>query len=178
VGEGRGVKPARRLGVETAVAGAAAEEVESAGGARVLGDYLGDGGGWDTGGGGDAPGSDADLEVERRGAPEVAPPVGDDRRAAAVFGGEEGDDGAEDGVGEPADEIVGRSHAAVDTPSSLRCGPKGFGGRRTRGLLLLQGRRPASRNRDGGIGLAWPPPAAAHWVRFGGSSVGSGAFYI
>ena len=51
VGEGPGVKPALRLGAE--VAGAAAVEGEPACGAMVLGDYLGDGEGWDAGGGGD-----------------------------------------------------------------------------------------------------------------------------
>ena len=50
-----------------------AGEGESAGGARVLGDYLGDSGGGD----------------------EVAPSAAEDLRAAAVLGGEEGDDGAE-----------------------------------------------------------------------------------
>ena len=47
VGEGAGAKPAlRRLGAEVAVA--AAVEGESACGARVFGDYLGDGGGRDA----------------------------------------------------------------------------------------------------------------------------------
>lgn len=48
LGECQGVKSSLRLGAEVAgagVAGVGAVEVKSAGGARVLGDYLGDGGG-------------------------------------------------------------------------------------------------------------------------------------
>ncbi|EMS59674.1 Ribosomal RNA small subunit methyltransferase A [Triticum urartu] len=62
VGEGPGGKPALRPGVE--IIGAAAVEGEPAGGAGVLGDYVGDGRGVLGAGGGE------DLEVERRGAPE------------------------------------------------------------------------------------------------------------
>ena len=46
------------------------------------------------------------VDVERRGAPEGAPSAGDGLRASAVLGGEEGDDGAEDGVRKVADEIA------------------------------------------------------------------------
>ena len=46
-------------------------------------------------------------EVERRHgrAPEGEPPAGERLRAGAVRGGEEGDDGAEDRIGEATDEI-------------------------------------------------------------------------
>ena len=41
----------------------------------------------------------AEVEAERSGGPDVAPPGGEDLRAAAVLGGETRDDLAEDGVG-------------------------------------------------------------------------------
>lgn len=74
----------------------------------MLGNYLGDGGGGDDGGGdGVAAGWGADLEIEGCGAPEVAPSGGEGRRATTVLDGEEGDDDAEDGIRELADEITG-----------------------------------------------------------------------
>ena len=45
------------------------------------------------------------VEVERRGAPDVAPPGREDLGAGAVLGAEEGDDLTEDGVGEVADAV-------------------------------------------------------------------------
>jgi hypothetical protein len=45
------------------------------------------------------------VEVERGGAPEVAPPGGEDLGARAVFGGEEGDYLTEEVVGEVADAV-------------------------------------------------------------------------
>jgi hypothetical protein len=60
VGEGSGAEPAFRE-----VAGAEAGEGESAGGARVLGDYFGDGGGG-HGGAPEVLGAGVDLEVEGR----------------------------------------------------------------------------------------------------------------
>jgi hypothetical protein len=45
------------------------------------------------------------VEVERGGAPEVAPPAGEDLGARAVFGGEKGDDLTEEVVGEAADDV-------------------------------------------------------------------------
>ena len=47
----------------------------------------------------------AGREVERRRAPERAPPGGERLSARAVLGGEERDDVAEDLVGEKADQI-------------------------------------------------------------------------
>jgi len=47
----------------------------------------------------------AGREVERRRAPERAPPGGERLRARAILGGEERDDVAEDLVGEKADQI-------------------------------------------------------------------------
>jgi hypothetical protein len=46
------------------------------------------------------------LDIERRQAPEWAPPAGDGLGAGAVVGGEKGDDGSEDVVGKFADSIV------------------------------------------------------------------------
>jgi hypothetical protein len=46
------------------------------------------------------------VEVERGGAPEAAPPGGEDLGARAFLGGEEGDDFPEDGVGEVADAVA------------------------------------------------------------------------
>lgn len=45
------------------------------------------------------------LEVEGRGAPEGAPPGGEDLGAGAFLGREERDDAAQDLVGEKADQI-------------------------------------------------------------------------
>jgi hypothetical protein len=47
------------------------------------------------------------VEVEGGGAPEVAPPGGEDLGAGAALGGEEGDDVGEDGVREVADAVDG-----------------------------------------------------------------------
>jgi hypothetical protein len=46
-----------------------------------------------------------EVEVERRRAPEAAPPGGDGLGASALLGGEEGDYLSEDLVGESVDEI-------------------------------------------------------------------------
>ena len=54
---------------------------------------------------GHPPGDVVVAEVERGGAPEVAPPRGQGLRARAVAGGEVGDDGGECGVREAADEV-------------------------------------------------------------------------
>lgn len=77
---------------------------ESAAGARVRGEDARDVGV----GVADAEGAAAvglELQVERSGEPYVAPPRGEGLRAAAVLGREEGDDVAEDAVGEAADAI-------------------------------------------------------------------------
>lgn len=47
------------------------------------------------------------VEAERRGAPEMAPPLGEDLRGAGFPGGEAGDDVAEDVVREVPDEVAG-----------------------------------------------------------------------
>ena len=71
-GERSGVEPALHLGIQ--VAGAATAEGESLDGAMMLGDYLGGGGkGDERGGDGNAGELDADVEVERRGAPQGTP---------------------------------------------------------------------------------------------------------
>ena len=99
IGEGAGAEPSVQLGVPAAEAEAV--EGEAAGGARVFGENLG--------GKGDAlpflAGEIVNIEVEGRGAPQGAPPAGDELRAGAILGGEERDDFAEDGVGEAADEV-------------------------------------------------------------------------
>jgi len=46
-----------------------------------------------------------EVDVERSGAPHAAPAGGEHLRAGAGFGGEEGDDVAEDAVGEAADPV-------------------------------------------------------------------------
>lgn len=72
------------------------------------------------------------VEVERRGAPDVAPPRLDDLGADGLLGGEERDDLAEDRVGEVADAVgsvsgrrllvVGRGRRlGTGRPRSLRC---------------------------------------------------------
>lgn len=71
---------------------------EAVTGARVRGE--------DTGGlshGDELPGYEVD--VERSGAPYVAPPRGEHMRAAPILGGKEGDDLTEDGVGQEADVV-------------------------------------------------------------------------
>ena len=49
------------------------------------------------------------VEVERGGAPEVAPPGGEDLRAGAFLGGQERDDVLEDAVRKVADTVGGAS---------------------------------------------------------------------
>jgi hypothetical protein len=90
----------------------------------------------------------------------VAPSSRECLRAAAVLGGEEGDDGAEDGVGKAADQVTG-----VTSSSPFPSGSMGFSllrsrsgcGRRRRGLALrlLHGRWVARREM-----CPWPSPAA------------------
>ena len=71
--------------------GAAHADGEAADGAPVRGEYAGDPAGGNA--------LAAEVEAERSGGPDVAPPGGEDLRAAAVLGGETRDDLAEDGVG-------------------------------------------------------------------------------
>ena len=148
----RAPRGCRGLGSRTSspIAGPEEEEGESAGGARVLGYYLGDSGGGDGVAIEDRDREEGeDLEAERRGAPQVAPSAGEDQRATAIFGWEEGDDGSEEGVSKVADEIAG-VHVAVATPRPLPRGSMGFlfvaSGSRRRCLLLLHGRRLARRS--------------------------------
>ena len=95
-----GAEPAVEPGVDAAEADAA--EGEAAGRAAVRLEDPGDDG--------DAlallPGEAAvGVEVEWRRAPEVAPPRGEHGGPRGVLGGEEGDDAAEDLVGEDADQV-------------------------------------------------------------------------
>ena len=99
-------------------------EAEAAGGARVVGEDPGDDGEALVGVGAEGKGT---INVERRGAPEGTPSARDGRRARAVFGGEEGDDGAEDVIGEFADEIPVADELAIPVP---RPAPLGRGFRR------------------------------------------------
>ena len=46
-----------------------------------------------------------EVEVERSGAPQVAPAGGEQLRTGAVFGGEKGHDVSEDAIGEAADPV-------------------------------------------------------------------------
>ena len=89
------------------------------------------------------------VKVERGGAPEVAPPGREDLGAGAVLGGEEGDDGAEDVIGEFADEIPVADELAIPVP---RPAPLGRGFRRL--LLPLHAPRLASWRRWMGGGRA------------------------
>ena len=79
----------------------------------------------------------------------MAPSAGEDLRATAIFGWEEGGDGSEEGVSKVADEIAG-VHVMVATPCPLPRGSMGFlfvaSGSRRRCLLLLHGRRLARRS--------------------------------
>ena len=77
----------------------------------------------------------AAVEAERRGAPQVAPPGGEGLRAGGILDGEEGDDLAENGVGESADAIDAAAAAAA-TDSSFLAGAE----RRRRPLRLGMGR--------------------------------------
>ena len=112
VGDFEILKAGERPGAEPAVDLAWREgpaEREPAGGAGVVGEDPGDDG--DVLAGVARAEAAVDRQVERRRgrAPEGAPPAREDLRARAVLGGEERDDGAEDVVGEVADEIVGAS---------------------------------------------------------------------
>jgi len=93
-----GPEPSVEVGV--AAAPAAPTEGEAADGAAVRREDAGD----DVAAG-HPPGDVVVAEVERGGAPEVAPPRGQGLRARAVAGGEVGDDGGECGVREAADEV-------------------------------------------------------------------------
>ena len=76
----------------------------------------------------------------------MAPSAGEGLRAAAVLGGEEGYDGADDGVGDAADEIVVGLVAIATAPCPLRRDSMGFTLRgRRRGLRLLHCRREMER---------------------------------
>jgi len=87
-------------------------EAKAAAGAPVSGEDAGD----DTDGakftavtvdgGDDIDGEEVtDVEVERGGAPEMAPPGGEDLGAGGILGGEERDDLTQNGVGEEADSV-------------------------------------------------------------------------
>jgi len=91
--------PEPSVEVRVAAAPAAPTEGEAADGAAVRREDAGD----DVAAG-HPPGDVVVAEVERGGAPEVAPPRGQGLRARAVAGGEEGD-GGECGVREAADEV-------------------------------------------------------------------------
>lgn len=111
--KGSGLAPAVELSASAVyVAGCELDEweVEATGRARVVGEDPVDDGG--------APAKAAkeaaiSLKVEGRGAPKVVPSAGEGLRACAVLGGEKGDDGTEDGVGEAADGILGNPVAIV-----------------------------------------------------------------
>ena len=76
-------------------------DAQAAVGARVGGEDAGDGAGECV-----LPRAKRTVvEVERRGALEVAPPGGEAQRAASFLGGEAGNDLAEDGVWEVADDV-------------------------------------------------------------------------
>ena len=122
-----------------------ARKVEAAGGSRVLREDLGD----------DAETLAnivaervASLKVERRGLPEVAPPVGEDLCTGAAPCGEEGDDDVEEDVGEAADKIILRHPVVVAVatacplPFSTASSP--FGSALPGGGRLLHDWRPAS----------------------------------
>lgn len=90
-------------------------DAEAAYGPRVNEEYLGDEDGQrrPVGVGGEITG----VEVERRGAPDGAPPFGQGSGLPAVLGGKARDDVAEDGVGEAVDEIEADVLLAVSSPS-------------------------------------------------------------
>lgn len=94
------------------VAAAVGGDAEAAAWARVGGEDGGDDAGDGYGEGVPlvvaAEGEEATVvEAERRGAPEMAPPLGEDLRAAGFPGGEASDDVAEDVVREVPDEVAG-----------------------------------------------------------------------
>lgn len=60
----------------------------------------------------------SEIQVKRSGAPEMVPPWREGLGTGAVLGGEEGDDLAEDGVGEVADGVFGRRVRLLQLPSS------------------------------------------------------------
>jgi len=84
-------------------------DAEAEAGAGVVGEDAGDGSDEGPVGVGEL----AAVEVERGGAPDVAPPGGEGLDAGGVPGGEEGDDFAEDGVGEAADVVDAVAAAAA-----------------------------------------------------------------
>jgi len=105
----------------------------------------------------------AAVEAERRGAPQVAPPGGEGLRAGGVLDEEEGDDLAENGVGESADAIDAAAAAAASSLAGAERRRRSRGGRREawpggagpgRGGRREQGRggREAPRRREGGPG--------------------------
>lgn len=98
--------------------------MEAAGGARVVGEDFGD-----DGEALDVVGAEivAGVEIERRGSPEGPPSAGDRLRAGAVLGGEQGDDGAEDGIREIADEVAMGDEIGVPCPFPWPA-PGGFTG--------------------------------------------------
>lgn len=93
------------------VAAAVGGDAEAAAWARVGGEDGGDDAGDGDGEGVPlvvaAEGEATVVEAERRGAPEMAPPLGEDLRGAGFPGGEAGDDVAEDVVREVPDEVAG-----------------------------------------------------------------------
>lgn len=79
---------------------------ETAAGTSVLGENARDPGCGDLVGAEGGVGIRVHVDAERSGAPDVAPAGGEDLRAAAVSGGEKGDDVADDGVREAADLVL------------------------------------------------------------------------
>jgi len=81
-----------------------------------------------------------EIEVERGGAPDVAPPGGEDLDADGVGDGEAGDDLAEDAVREDADQVLAAIHGfhfhrdlvAVSVQLLLRAAAKAHGPTRLR----------------------------------------------
>ena len=165
--KGSGLAPAVELSAPALyVAGCGLDEweVEATGGARVVGEDPGD----ENNELALLPGEgEVGDEVEGRGAPQGSPPAGDGLRAGSFLGGKERDDGAEDGVGDPADEIGG-ALVGVAAPCCLRCGPMGFPlvghGRRWR-CGGLHGRRLAGRQiwPQCSTRRSWPPAHSHGW---------------
>ena len=105
--ERRGAQPGVHSG--RAVVEEVRRDAEAEAGAGVVGEDAGDGLGAGLVAG---VGELAAVEVERVVAPDVAPPGGEGLDAGGVPGGEEGDDFAEDGVGEAADVVDADAAAA------------------------------------------------------------------